>query len=204
MRSHLRFGRFLTSSFRKTAKRKQDLLVEQVYIAMQVETEGYRQRKGEEHENENLDPFAEKEKEFEGENPMPFVELIGFLFNFLLALSLTPLWLCGATFLFLTVVGHPVGKQCLNVVYYLLVPNSNKHIHLGNASINDLEGSNMIVYIIWILIAGIGLGFAHLGIGLLFYITVIYQDYATIHFRACRFAFFPIGGRIVDKREKKP
>ena len=140
----------------------------------------------------------------EGENPISLFELFGFLLHLLLTLSLMAYWIFAGIFCYVSVIALPIGMQCFKVFYYILLPKTSKHLHLGNATINDLSGINIIIYISWILMFGLGLGFAHLGIAILFYVTVVYEKYAKIHFRAAKFAFFPIGAKIiVNKKVRK-
>ena len=138
----------------------------------------------------------------EGEDPISFFDLIGFLFHLLLTMSLMPLWIFAAFVFYASGLGIPIGKESFKVFYFALLPNTkdnqNKYLHLGNKAISDLSKLDIILYIAWIFMFGLGLGFAHLGIGILFYATVLYSKYANLHFRVARFAFFPIGAKIVE------
>ena len=106
------------------------------------------------------------------------------------------LYLFGSFLLFITIVGIPFGIQTLKLAILSLAP-FGKDVIPGERSGGCL---NIVMNIIWILIAGIEIAIIHAILAFLFAITIIGIPFAAQHIKLAYLALVPFGNDIVEKQ----
>ncbi len=99
-------------------------------------------------------------------------------------------WAIAGIILMITIIGIPFGRQCLKISALTLWPFGSE------VSSGDFGAIGLIGNIIWILIFGWELFLYHLGLGLLFSITIIGIPFGKQHFKLARLALIPFGAAI--------
>jgi len=94
--------------------------------------------------------------------------------------------------LMITIIGIPFGVQTLKLALLALWPFGKKIVDNG-ASGGCL---NVIMNILWIICGGLCLCLSHLGLGLLFCITIIGIPFGLQHFKLAGLALTPFGKTI--------
>ena len=89
----------------------------------------------------------------------------------------------------ITIIGIPVGVQLFKLAGLALCP-FGRNIEPRNGSIGGLS---IILNIIWIVLGGIEMALAHLGLGIVFCITIIGIPFGLQHFKLALLALFPFG-----------
>lgn len=89
----------------------------------------------------------------------------------------------------ITIVGIPVGMQCFKLASLSFFPFGKEVVYGGGAG-------SFLLNILWILISGLPLALEHLGIGLLFCITIIGIPFGLQHFKLAKLALMPFGAEI--------
>lgn len=114
------------------------------------------------------------------------LNLIWFVFGgFLIALE----YLFFSLLLMITIVGIPFGVQTLKLAVAAVFPFGVEV--LPNSSSGGCL--SVLMNILWILFGGIGIALSHLGLGVLFCITIIGIPFGMQHFKLAALALFPFG-----------
>ena len=95
--------------------------------------------------------------------------------------------------LMITIVGIPFGLQTLKLAELALFPFGKKIVQ------NDTSSGciSALMNIIWFFVGSLPIVLTHLGLGLLFYITIIGIPFGNQHFKLMKLAFVPFGKKIV-------
>ena len=95
--------------------------------------------------------------------------------------------------LMITIVGIPFGLQTLKLAELALFPFGKKIVQ------NDTSSGciSALMNIIWFFVGSLPIALTHLGLGLLFYITIIGIPFGNQHFKLMKLAFVPFGKKIV-------
>jgi uncharacterized membrane protein YccF (DUF307 family) len=104
-------------------------------------------------------------------------------------------YVIGGIALCLTVVGIPFGLQCFKLTGFILWP-------FGKEAISTAASGGCLVTvlnIIWIICGGLWVALAHVGFGLLLYITIIGIPFGRQHFKLVEVSLMPFGKRVVEK-----
>ena len=107
-----------------------------------------------------------------------FIALYYFMFGLLLCL---------------TVVGIPFGLQLMKMAGFALWPFG----HEVQAGPQDSGCLSVCMNIIWIIFGGIEIALTHLGLGVVFCVTVIGIPFGLQHFKMALLALVPFGKTIV-------
>lgn len=107
-----------------------------------------------------------------------FIALYYFLFGLLLCL---------------TVVGIPFGLQLMKMAGFALWPFG----HEVQAGPQDSGCLSVCMNIIWIIFGGIEIALTHLGLGVVFCVTIIGIPFGLQHFKMALLALVPFGKTIV-------
>lgn len=99
-------------------------------------------------------------------------------------------WFIAGLILCITIIGIPFGTQCFKIALFVLWP-FGKEIELGN-----FGAGGLLLNIIWLIVFGWELAVAHLGIGLLFCLTIIGIPFGLQHFKFAKLGLIPFGARI--------
>jgi uncharacterized membrane protein YccF (DUF307 family) len=105
-------------------------------------------------------------------------------------------YLLGSIILMITIIGIPFGIQTLKMANLALFPFGREAVP------TDRSGGclQVIMNILWIMVAGIEIAIAHLVLALLFAITIIGIPFAIQHLKLAYIGLIPFGMDIVDKR----
>lgn len=93
-----------------------------------------------------------------------------------------------------TIIGIPFGLQSFKLGLFALMP-------FGQQSVVTVESGgclSTIMNILWIFTGGVWIALTHLGLGLLFCITIIGIPFGIQHFKLMSMAFTPFGREIVS------
>ena len=95
--------------------------------------------------------------------------------------------------LMITIVGIPFGLQTLKLAELALFPFGKKIVQ------NDTSSGciSALMNIIWFFVGSLPIALTHLGLGVLFYITIIGISFGNQHFKLMKLAFVPFGKKIV-------
>ena len=95
--------------------------------------------------------------------------------------------------LMITIVGIPFGLQTLKLAELALFPFGKKIVQ------NDTSSGciSALMNIIWFFVGSLPIALTHLGLGLLFCITIIGIPFGNQHFKLMKLAFVPFGKKIV-------
>ena len=107
-----------------------------------------------------------------------FIALYYFMFGLLLCL---------------TVVGIPFGLQLMKIAGFALWPFG----HEVQAGPQDSGCLSVCMNIIWIIFGGIEIALTHLGLGVVFCVTIIGIPFGLQHFKMALLALVPFGKIIV-------
>ena len=107
-----------------------------------------------------------------------FIALYYFLFGLLLCM---------------TVVGIPFGLQLMKMAGFALWPFG----HEVQAGPQDSGCLSVCMNIIWIIFGGIEIALTHLGLGVVFCVTIIGIPFGLQHFKMALLALVPFGKTIV-------
>ena len=107
-----------------------------------------------------------------------FIALYYFMFGLLLCL---------------TVVGIPFGLQLMKMAGFALWPFG----HEVQAGPQDSGCLSVVMNIIWIIFGGVEIALTHLGLGVVFCITIVGIPFGLQHFKMALLALVPFGKNIV-------
>lgn len=99
-------------------------------------------------------------------------------------------WLICALLCFCTIIGIPVGIQCLKFASFVLWP-------FGRSIQISSSGGHFILNIIWIFFFGWELAILSLVIGLIWCITIIGIPFGIQSIKFAQLAFLPFGAEII-------
>jgi len=99
-------------------------------------------------------------------------------------------WGAAGLIMCVTVIGIPFGVQCFKIAGFVLWP-FGKEIEIGN-----FGAGGLIFNIIWLIVFGWEFALAHLGIGLIFCITIIGIPFGLQHFKFAKLGLIPFGAEI--------
>lgn len=94
---------------------------------------------------------------------------------------------------FISIIGIPFGLQLLKMASVALWPFGKK-LEQTETSTGCLS---TLMNIVWFFIGGIWISLTHLGLALLFYITLIGIPFANQHMKLAGLALTPFGRRVV-------
>lgn len=93
----------------------------------------------------------------------------------------------------LTVVGIPFGLQLMKMAGFALWPFG----HEVQAGPQDSGCLSVVMNIIWIIFGGVEIALTHLGLGVVFCITIVGIPFGLQHFKMALLALVPFGKNIV-------
>ncbi len=113
--------------------------------------------------------------------------IVWFLFGgWLMAL----MWIIAALICFVSIIGIPMGVQCVKFAGFVLYPFGRTVIYSGRTL-------NFLVNILWILLLGWELALSSLVIGLIWCVTVIGIPFGLQCIKFAKLALMPFGAEIV-------
>ena len=92
----------------------------------------------------------------------------------------------------ITIVGIPFGIQLLKIAGFALWPFGRQIV----AGETDGGCLSLIMNVIWIILGGIEIALAHIGLGIGFCITIIGVPFGLQHFKMALLALVPFGKQI--------
>ena len=92
----------------------------------------------------------------------------------------------------ITIVGIPFGIQLLKIAGFALWPFGRQIV----AGETDGSCLSLIMNVIWIILGGIEIALAHIGLGIGFCITIIGIPFGLQHFKMALLALVPFGKQI--------
>ena len=92
----------------------------------------------------------------------------------------------------ITIVGIPFGIQLLKIAGFALWPFGRQIV----AGETDGGCLSLIMNVIWIILGGVEIALAHIGLGIGFCITIIGIPFGLQHFRMALLALVPFGKQI--------
>lgn len=108
-------------------------------------------------------------------------------------------YILGGLLLCATVIGIPAGYECLKIGVSCVAPFGKTVESREESTAKGI--ASLLCNIVWIPFAGIWLALLHLGIGILFYITIIGIPIGSKHFELMGLAFAPFGQHLVPDYE---
>lgn len=92
----------------------------------------------------------------------------------------------------ITIVGIPVGVQLFKLANLSLSPFGRNVVNRGG----QMGVGSLILNILWIVFGGIEMALAHVGVGLLFCVTIVGIPFGVQHFKLALLALMPFGKEI--------
>ena len=121
------------------------------------------------------------------------MKFLGNIIWFLFGGLLIAIEYCISSFLLMiTIVGIPFGLQTLKLAILALWPFGKRVTDTGSSG----GCLSVLMNVIWIFIGGIWICLSHLGLGLLFCITIIGIPFGRQHFKMAGLALTPFGKKI--------
>lgn len=103
---------------------------------------------------------------------------------------LTALWWLGAGIVcYVTVLGIPLGRQCMKMATLTLVPFGRTVVYGGGAP-------SLVANLVWLLIAGIWMAMVYAFFGLCFCLTVVGIPFGVQLFKMAKLALCPFGAQV--------
>lgn len=117
-----------------------------------------------------------------------FGNIMWFLFGgALLAL----LWFLAAIICFITIVGIPIGIQCLKFSSFVLHP-------FGRTAVYSGQFGHFLLNVLWILLFGWELAVASLLVGLIWCVTILGIPFGIQSIKFAQLAIMPFGTEIIN------
>lgn len=118
--------------------------------------------------------------------------------------ALALFWLVMALVFYITIVGAPIGRACLEFAKLSAFPFGKELERLNDLSkpgaISGIRGIiNTILNIIWFPI-GLCFTLVYFVLGVLSFVTIIGIPVGIVYIRMGKFLLFPLGVRVVEKR----
>ncbi|MDE6543465.1 MAG: YccF domain-containing protein [Muribaculaceae bacterium] len=102
-------------------------------------------------------------------------------------------YLISSILMMLTIIGIPFGLQTLKLGMLSLWPFGHNVVETGNSG----GCLCLIMNVLWIILGGLTICLTHLGLGILFCITIIGIPFGRQHFKLAWLALTPFGKTIV-------
>jgi uncharacterized membrane protein YccF (DUF307 family) len=99
-------------------------------------------------------------------------------------------WFISGLLLCITVIGIPMGFQCMKIAGLALWP-FGKEVEIGSFGVGGL-----FLNIIWLILFGWELALGHFLIGLIFCVTIIGIPFGIQHFKLAKLGLMPFGAKI--------
>ena len=120
------------------------------------------------------------------------MRIIGNILWFVLGgVVLSILWALTGLVLCVTIIGIPLGIQCLKFAQLVLFP-FGKDIDFSNAGFGSF-----LLNLIWIVLIGWTLALTAVAIGLIYCVTIIGIPFGIQSFKFAKLALMPFGARVV-------
>ena len=124
------------------------------------------------------------------------MKLLGnLLWIILCGLWLALAWLIIGIIWCVTIIGIPVGVQCIKMSGLAFAPFGKKIIYGEKASA-------VIINILWLFLGGIELALGHLIAGIVFCVTIIGIPFGLQCFKMAKLALLPFGATVVTEERK--
>ena len=104
-------------------------------------------------------------------------------------------YIIGGLALCLTVAGIPFGLQCFKLAGFVFWP-------FGRMAVSTDSSTGclfLFLNIVWLLCGGLWIALAHIGFGILLFLTIIGIPFARQHFKLVEISLMPFGKRIVER-----
>lgn len=114
-------------------------------------------------------------------------------------------WLVLSGLCYITIIGAPIGRSCLEFAKLSAAPFGKEIIREKELSESSpfsgvKKAVNFILNLIWFFI-GVFLSLAHLVVGLASCVTIVGIPAGIVHIRMGKFILFPVGARVVSKKK---
>ena len=103
-------------------------------------------------------------------------------------------WFIAGLLVCITIIGIPFGIQCFKIAGLTLLP-FGRDVEIGNFGVGGFLGN-----VLWIIFLGWELFLFHLGVGIVFCITIVGIPFGLQHFKLAKLALVPFGARISETR----
>lgn len=124
------------------------------------------------------------------------MKLLGnLLWIILCGLWLALAWLIIGIIWCVTIIGIPVGVQCIKMSGLAFAPFGKKIIYGEKAS-------SVIINILWLFLGGLELALGHLIAGIVFCVTIIGIPFGLQCFKMAKLALLPFGATVVTEERK--
>ena len=98
-------------------------------------------------------------------------------------------WLISGIVCYITIVGIPLGRQCMKMATLTLAPFGRQVVYGGGAP-------SLIANVIWVLLAGIWMALVYLVWGVIFCITIVGIPFGLQLFKMAQLALCPFGAQV--------
>lgn len=99
-------------------------------------------------------------------------------------------WTLAGLILYITIIGIPLGSQCMKMSALTLAPFGKEVVYGGGTM-------SFVANLLWILLAGVWLAAGYIVAGLANMITIIGIPFALQSFKMAKLALMPFGAEIV-------
>lgn len=99
-------------------------------------------------------------------------------------------WILAGCLWSITIIGIPIGKQCFKLAGLTFFPFGKEVVYGGNSF-------SLVVNIIWLIISGLPLAFAHVVSGVILCITIVGIPFGMQSFKLAKLALMPFGAQVV-------
>lgn len=107
-------------------------------------------------------------------------------------------YIAAGVVLCLTIIGIPFGLQAFKLGVFALFPFGQQSVVVDNGN----GCLSLVMNIIWIFTGGIWIALTHLGLGILFCITIIGIPFGLQHFKLMSMALTPFGRTIIPSNSR--
>ena len=98
-------------------------------------------------------------------------------------------WLIAGAIWCVTIIGIPVGIQCLKLAQLSFFPFGKQIVYSGRTM-------SFLCNLLWLLFSGLELALIHCGIGVCLCVTIIGIPFGLQQFKLAKLALFPFGAEI--------
>ncbi len=120
--------------------------------------------------------------------------ILNLLWLFLGGFATATSWFIASLIMLISIVGIPWAKACFNIALMNLWPFGSKIEKRESAP--ALSALSTLGNIVWFIVAGWWLALGHLGLGILFCISVIGIPFGVQHFKLAALSIRPVGRSI--------
>ena len=109
-------------------------------------------------------------------------------------------WLFASLIMFVSIVGIPWGRAAYNIALFTFFPFGHEAIARDELSGQEDIGTGalgLLGNVIWFVFAGLWLAIAHIGLGIVCFLTIIGIPFGIAHFKLVGISLAPIGKMIV-------